>query len=321
MPPAMFEARRKGSSGLVHLETEEWHGMGRTESVGVVDKVITLFLCFTPSEPELDLQQIVQRTGLNKSTACRILRKLARYKLIDQDPRSSCYRLGMRLFELGNIVGNGLRLPEIGQPYLQDLTARTGETSHLAILDEGDVVHIVREESTQPIRVIPSQIGRRYPFYCTAVGKVMAAQLPDAERAALIEKVRFEAFTPRTVSNQAELRAQLAEIRRVGYALDNAEYLEGIRCVAKPILGIDGRLVGGISVSGPVNRITMNKTKVIAEIIAETTDQISRILSGADPLPKATVTRRKVSPKRHRGAGSANGGVRGAPRRRPRKRA
>ncbi len=243
---------------------------------GVVDKVAAILMAFSFDDPELDLREISRRVELNKSTTCRILRKLMQYRFIEQDPATGLYRLGIRLFELGNLVADNLKLGEVARPYLEALTERVGETSHFAILSGDRIVHLVRIESQQAIRVVPSRLGERYPFHCLSVGKAIVAFLSEEEREALLARAEFEKFTDRTITSRAAFEEELEEIRRCGYALDNEEFIEGIRCIGAPVRGYKGRVIGGISVAGPAMRLTSERIAELIPFVVETAAEISR---------------------------------------------
>jgi len=258
---------------------------------GVVDKVASLLLALAGDKEALDLTEIAAQTGINKSTACRILKRLALHRLVDQDANSGRYRLGLALFELGRRVGDTVQLSEVARPVLESIARESGETSHFAILDahEGRVVHLARVESPHPIRAVPSQTGERYPFHCLSVGKAIAAFLPEAERRVLLSPSRFERYTPRTITRRADLERELEKVRRIGYAVDNEEYYEGIRCVSVPVLGQAGAVIGGLSIAGPAKRMTLDRLEQLAALLAGAATKIANEIS--PPLPYNGLTR------------------------------
>lgn len=248
---------------------------------GVVDKVASLLIALAGEKKALDLSEIAAHTGINKSTACRILKRLSVHRLVDQDPNSGCYRLGLALFELGRRVGDTVHLSEVARPVLESLARESGETAHFALLDahDGRVVHLARVESPHPVRAVPSQTGKGYPFHCLSVGKAIAAFLPESERRMLLSSSKFERFTRRTITRRDDLERELEKIRRLGYAVDNEEYYEGIRCVAVPVLGQADAVLGGLSIAGPANRVTPDRLEPLAVLLGRAATEIAKEVS------------------------------------------
>jgi DNA-binding IclR family transcriptional regulator len=169
------------------------------------------------------------------------------------------------------------------RPFLEELTKATGETSHLAVLDDGMALYVDKVES-QRMLSRPSHVGRRLPAYCTGVGKAMLAFAPDEQVEAVIAR-GLERMTPNTITDPARLRNALADVRRVGYAIDDEEIEEGLVCVAAPIRDRAGSVVAGASIGGPASRIHHAGEDRIAERVTATARAISAMLgwSTADP--------------------------------------
>lgn len=248
---------------------------------GVVDKVAGLLVALAGEEKALDLNEVAARTGIHKSTACRILKRLALHRLVDQDVDTGCYRLGLTLFELGRRVGDTLHLSEVARPVLERLARESGETAHFALLDvhEGRVIHLARVESSHPVRAVPSRAGDRYPFHSLSVGKAVAAFLPEAERKMLLSQSKLDRYTPHTITRRSDLERELEKVRRLGYAVDDEEYYEGIRCVGVPVLGRAGIVLGGLSVAGPINRMTRDRLEQLAALLGEGAKEIANEVS------------------------------------------
>jgi DNA-binding IclR family transcriptional regulator len=254
---------------------------GDSTRPGVVDKVASLLVALAGENEALDLGEIAARTGINKSTACRILKRLAVHRLVDQDPGSGSYRLGLALFELGRRVGDTVQLSELARPLIESLARESGETAHFALLDLQDrkVVHLVRADSPYPVRAVPSQTGKGYPFHCLSVGKAIAAFLPEADRTQLLSRSKFERFTPRTITRRNDLKREFEKIRQLGYAVDDEEYYEGIRCVAVPVLGRADAPIGGLSLAGPTSRMTLGRLDELAALIGRAATELGNAIS------------------------------------------
>lgn len=192
--------------------------------------------------------------GLHKSTAFRLLEALRRHRLVAVDEGTGRYRLGLGLFELGMAAVSRLDVGQCAPPFLESLARETGETASLGIFENPEVVHILRVESAHPLR-LPSLAGRRSPAYCTGIGKAILAHLDPGQLDQYLGEVTLKPRTPRTITDRDELRQDLKRVRSRGYSLDDEEIFPGLRCVAAPIFGLDGRVVAGLSVAGPSSRM------------------------------------------------------------------
>jgi IclR family acetate operon transcriptional repressor len=217
----------------------------------VLGRAFTLLTAFRVGDAELTLAQLCRRTGLPKATAHRLLAELAAWDVVERTPTG--LRLGMRLFELGQLAPRQRGLREAAAPFLADLFEATHETVHLAILDGIEVVYLHKLDATSGPR-IPSRIGGRMPVHCTGVGKAMLAFAPRA----VLEQVLAAGLarrTPRTVIAPGLLDRELAAIREHGVAEEHEESTVGIACVAAPVLDNAGRAVAAISITGWANRL------------------------------------------------------------------
>ncbi len=206
---------------------------------------------FRPGDGDLSLAEICRRTGMAKPTAHRLLGELERLGAVERTPEG--VRLGLRLFELGQLVPRQRDLLEVAAPFLADLWEATHQTVHLAILDGLDVVYVQKLAGSKGPD-IPSRLGGRMPAYCTGVGKALLAFSPPERReAALAGALRRR--TPRTVVAPGLLRDELAAIARRGIAEEYEESAPGVACVAAPVLGPGGLAVGAVSITGWVGRL------------------------------------------------------------------
>jgi DNA-binding IclR family transcriptional regulator len=186
------------------------------------------------------------------------------HRLVERSAESGRYRLGLRLFELGSRASSTLDLREHSRPHLSRVLSETQETVHFCVLDEGEALYLEKMEPQRSVRMA-SSIGRRAPVHCTAVGKAMLAALPEAEVDLVLRRHGMKALTRHTVTDAADLKAQLKLIRSRGYAIDDEENEEGVRCVAAAVRDCLGRAVAAISVSGPSFRMTRNNVPVMAK--------------------------------------------------------
>lgn len=245
-----------------------------------------LLVAFSLERPELGVTELSRALGLGKSTVHRLVSTLAAFGLVELNPETRKYRLGLKLIELGTVRLAQIELREQARPYLRRLSAQTQETVHLAILDEAAVIYIEKIESPQPLRV-SSWVGKRNPAYCTGVGKTLLAYQPAATIEELVAS-GLMAHTPTTLTDPARLRAELAAIRTRGYALDNEEFQVGVRCVAAPVRDWTGQVVAALSVTAPAQRMSGSRAASLVTPVIETAAEISRQM-GYVPRPSRTL--------------------------------
>ena len=212
-------------------------GSGRYR-IQAIERAVAILNAFTAEDPELGVTDLAERLGLHKSTIHRFLVNLEAAGLVERDRHTSRYRLGLRIFELGGLVLQQMNLWDEALPFLEGLVHDTGETGHLAVLDGGEAVYIEKVEARRALR-IPSAIGRGYPAHATSLGKILLAHLePDALDALVVER-GLPRCAPNTITEPSALNTELERIRVQGYAVDDEEYEDGLRCIGAPI--VEGR--------------------------------------------------------------------------------
>lgn len=243
----------------------------RIKSVAKALKIVEIL---AKDAGEMALGEIAEKMRMPKGTTHGLISTLCDFGYIDQSPITGKYKLGFKLFELGNIVAQRLEIKNIAAPYIQKLVEEMEETVHLTILDKGEVLYIDKRESQQSIR-IASRVGARLPAHCTGVGKVLLAFLPAEERKKIIAEKGLKRFTRNTITDPEVLEAELAKIREQGYAFDNEEFMEGLKCIAAPIRDYTGKVCAAISISGPTSRLRGEKLKKAVELVVATASAIS----------------------------------------------
>jgi len=220
-----------------------------------VERAVQILRCFEEQEL-LGVTEIAAKTSLNKSTAFGLVTTLTETGLLDQDPVTGRYRLGLELFRLGSCVNADTR--RMVMPALDSLTEELEETVNFVRPEGGDVIYLIKKESPHSMRIC-TRTGQRLPMYCSAVGKAILARLPDVEREKIICGFAFEPRTQNTIVTKDALRQELQRILRDGYAVDREELEYGLICVAVAVLDRTGRPVAAISCSGPKSRMTDEK--------------------------------------------------------------
>jgi IclR family KDG regulon transcriptional repressor len=242
--------------------------------VQVLDRALAILDLLSADGPDLSLGEVSDKLALHKSTVHRLIMVLERHKLIERNSINGRYRLGLKLFELGTRAVSQLDLRERARPVLERLVLETSETVHLGILDDTEVLYLDKVEPARSVRM-SSSVGRRNPAYCTAMGKSILAYLPEAQVEAIVRKHGLKAMTANTITSLLELKAELAAIRERGYAVDNEEIEEGVRCVGCVVRDFSGGPIAAISVSGPAFRISREKAKSLSRPVVAAANALS----------------------------------------------
>ncbi len=245
----------------------------KSAPVGVVGKVLRILEALDCSATGMQLREVAEQTGINKSTAYRFLAHLESEGYLFRDDAGG-YVVGPKLARLGGGIAYHATLRKISRPALASLLKETKETVNLGVLDGHDVLYLDVMESPHTFRMV-SQPGMHRPLNCTALGKAMLAFLPAEHQEEILSTLIFERFTRRTIGSLPRLRKELARAVQEGYAMDDQETDLGARCVAAPILDESGKVAGAISVSGPVTRITRDRIQEFALAVKKGARMIS----------------------------------------------
>ncbi|GAA1654890.1 IclR family transcriptional regulator [Fodinicola feengrottensis] len=245
-----------------------------TRAVPAVTRALDILELFLTGEA-LSAPDICGRSGLPRTTVHELLHTLLDRDFLATAPeRPNHYRLGVRVFQLGGVFAGQLDLARDGQPIAAAVAARCAETVHLAVLDGVEVVYVVRIESTQPVRMV-SSVGRRLPAHCTAVGKVLLAELAPAELDLRYRRRKLTAMTPRSITTLAALKKETARIREAELATEFCESNEAVACVAAPVRDHQGETVAAMSISVPITRWNAARSTELAAIVRDGARQLS----------------------------------------------
>lgn len=247
---------------------------GGQRSIQSVDRAFDLLEVLAASRGELPLKEISQRVGLSKSTCHGLLATMERRGYVGQTA-SGAYTLGLRLTELGVQAVNRLDLRREAKEALRRLSTELQETVHLVTLQGTDVVYIDKIESQHSIRMV-TQIGSRFPAWCTGVGKAVLANLPQIRLEKLLLGVELQPRTTHTITDKERFREHLAQVRRQGFAIDDEEFDIGLRCLAAPIFDHTHACVGALSVSGPSVRMGPNRLALMISAVKQAAAEVSR---------------------------------------------
>ncbi len=243
--------------------------------VQVLDRAINILeFIGRQNNGEAGLPELSAAMKLHKTTAHRIAHVLESHGLLRRGLDSNRYRLGLHLYDLGCQALDHVNIRDEARPLMTQVAYEVGETVHLALLDHAEVLYIERVEAQRSL-TMGSKLGARNPVYCTALGKAILAHSAEPEVDRILAGARMEARTRNTITNVLGLKRELKRVRGRGYAIDDEEIEEGIRCIAAPILDAGGHAVAAISISGPSSRITPDRYEQIGETMLKTARELS----------------------------------------------
>jgi DNA-binding IclR family transcriptional regulator len=256
-------------------------GSSDTYKLQAIDRAVVLLDLLGRSETPMSLTSIATQLNLHKSTVQRFLRVLEGHHLVNFNTNGR-YTLGLRLNDLGNQALQQFDVRDRALPHFRMLVAEIKETGHLCIMQRNAVVYLDKIAPTRSV-CMTSRIGMTNPIHCTSVGKALLAFSSNEVKENILANIKFEKLTTKTHTSRKTLLRDLELIQRRGYALDDEEIEEGVRCIGAPILNNNGRPVAAISLSGPTFRITMQKVPTIAKRIVSCCSDISRSLGYSTP--------------------------------------
>jgi DNA-binding IclR family transcriptional regulator len=238
-----------------------------------IEKVLSVLEALADQERITDL---AETTGLPKSTVHRILQSLVAFGFATSDG-SGCYLPGPRVLTLAGKVMHRLDPARLANPALQALRDRTGHTVHLALRNGDEAVYIEKLAGRKPYE-IPSRIGQSLLLHSTAIGKAILASLSDEEVAAICRRTGMPRRTTQTITSPADLLTHLTEVRRRGYAVDDEEDVEGMRCLGAAVTGNNGQVIGAVSISTLVHELPLRETRAVGTDVLAAASEISLAL-------------------------------------------
>jgi IclR family transcriptional regulator, acetate operon repressor len=231
------------------------------------------------------LSGLAQSLGESPATVYRILATLQEHGMVESDETAQSWHIGAGAFQIGSVFLRRTSLIERSRAVLRRLMETTGETANLGVESEGAVLFVSQVETHASIRAFFPP-GTKSPLHASGIGKALLAHF-SPERGEQVLARGLQSFTPHTITDADRLRSDLAAIRERGYAIDDEERTEGMRCVAAPICNAHGETIAGISVSGPVSRVTPESVEAFAAEVIEAGRAISAAL-GMIAIPRPT---------------------------------
>lgn len=217
-----------------------------------LDKAVAVLKCFTPEKPELKTSEVVNKIGIHRVTAHRLLETLVKANLLQKDINRGVYTIGPELYVLGSIYIENNDIYRSASPVVKKINELTGEVVVINVLDgRGDIMVLMREERQIGFHW-GTHVSSTYPAYSTAGGKALLSELNEEEIDNLYPEERLKQLTSKTISTKTQLKRELIEIRKTGLAFTNEEYLDGIESVSSVIRGATGKAVASIVIAVPI---------------------------------------------------------------------
>jgi len=245
--------------------------------VQTLDRALKIVELLALHSEGFGVTEIGLRVGLHKSTVHRLLSHLVSQGYIEKDEARPVYTLGLKFIELASLRLNQVELKTEAGPYLRRLASALNQPVHLAILADTEAVYIEKIEPQAHLRMY-SQIGKRVPIYCSALGKCLVSDFSLEDLEGLTKRMTFRKFTDATRTSPEAFLEEVAETRKRGWALDEEEHEPGIRCVGAPIRDFTNRIVAAVSVSGPLGAISREADAPVSMLVRETAEAVSRRL-------------------------------------------
>lgn len=249
-----------------------------------VAKAFTILEYMATAEAPRELGVISQSVGMNKSTVYRFLTTLESLGYVVQDQDTGRYALGSRVVWLASQFLDNLDIRIIARPFLEQLVEKTRETVHLAVMDDFEVVYIDKVDGHQPVKMA-SRVGNRMSAHSTGLGKALLAHEDESQWSVYVYSKGLPACTPNTITDPEKLYNHLQAIRERGYAIDDSENEDGIRCVAVPVRDHTGKAIAAISISGWSLTMTPDRDEQLATLAQQTAQKLSERLGGLSVVP------------------------------------
>ena len=252
------------------------------EGVKSAERVLDVLELLADRPQGLTFNEIREALGLPKSSAYALLQTMTARRFLWFDPSTRCYAVGLRTWQTGQSYSALSDLQQAALPHLRAAREALDETVQLAVLDGTDNVYVGTVDSEQKL-ALASRVGARLPAYATGLGKALLSGLDDDEVRRRFTGVAFHRFTPATIGDVDRLVAELAGVRRRGYASDRGEYTAGVSCVAVPVHDAAGGVCAAMSVSVPQVRMTPALRRTALSVLTDQTARLSETLGGPAP--------------------------------------
>jgi IclR family acetate operon transcriptional repressor len=271
--------RRAAKPALAAIAAEDGARGGAVQSV---DRAMLLLEALGEDEEGYRLTDLAIRTGLSPSTAHRLLTTLEKRRFVAFDPSDSMWHIGRQSFAIGSAFIRRRNFVAPALPFLRRLRDLTHETANLGVIDDGEVIVLTQVESREIMRAI-TRVGGRAPMVASGIGKAILSTYPDADVVAIIRRHGMKRLTPKSIVRAGQLREALDAVRRDGWALDDQEFVTGLRCVAAVVYNDQAEALAGVSVSGLASRVPETRVRELGALVRDTARDLTLALGGRLP--------------------------------------
>lgn len=276
------------------MKKKRWPAGSGQKEIRSVGKAIDVLFSFNRERPSLTAEEIARELGFPRSTVYRLIATLRGKGVIQQKPGSDAYMLGSRLLQVGDVIRLSLDLRRTALPFMQLLVRLSRETVVLVVPTDTQATYLEMIESPEPMRVIPSD-GMSFPLHCGSTRRILLAYMNEGYREQYL-RGRLRRYTPATIIDKADLRRDLAQILKQGYAVSNQEIYAGARSLAAPVRDANDRVIASVGIVGPVQRLTDARIGKLLPSLLECAEGISVALGAR--LKGAALPRKSRGPAR-----------------------
>lgn len=244
-----------------------------------VQKTLQIIEVMAHEQKPMKLSDIAARCDLPPSTALRMVNTLVTFGYATQWEDTLCYSLSLKFAHIGKLVIESSSLYRVAHPHLEKLALRCKVNANITVCDKKEALYVdVVDGSDSPLKVTHA-IGQKFPLYATASGKILLGAMASDKLEEYLEECNFESFTPRTICTAQELKEHVKKCREQGYSYNDEETCLGMRCLAVPIVGYDGKVAAGLSLSGTIYQMSYEYMNTLLPIVKQTAETISQGLS------------------------------------------
>ena len=269
--------------GRTRGRPRSFHDSARNTLIQSLDRAMEL-LKVVAAGSGMSLTEIAEASGQPASSAYRVLLTLQKHGVVEFQEAGQLWHVGVEAFRIGSAFLGRTSIVEQSRSVMQAITAATGETANLAMVERGEVIFVSQVETNEPIRAFFAP-GTKGPIHASGIGKALLAYFDRARIDAIVAGQDLRAFTANTIVDKSALLDELAAIRARGWSVDDEERTQGMRCIAAPIFNAFGEAVAGISLSGPSVRVTKARDAEFGAMIKAAADEITAAIGGRLPPP------------------------------------
>lgn len=251
-------------------------------SINSIDRALSLLELLASDGDAIGVTELSKKLDINKSMIYRLLSTLVVRGYVEQDEDSRKYRLGLKVVELAGMKLSTVEMFSVARPLLKELVRRTGETVHMAVKLQHEIICLDKEEGPAILN-IKGGIGDKYPPHASAIGKAILAYLPEEEIREIFRKHGMTKHTSKTIASLPALKEHFKGVRDRGYALNDEETYVGVRSIAAPVRERNGAVVASLGISGPIQRISDENIETLAEAVIEIANRVSAELGYYSP--------------------------------------